>query len=100
MFKVNGLSLFFHRLPLTARVACVTVLLMAYAPQAATAAQTRAVRASDFLNSIGANSAIATRGERLEKTIECAKYVGIRWFRAGIEGNVPMASYLDLHRQA
>jgi hypothetical protein len=58
------------------------------------------VRASDFLNSIGANSAIATRGERLEKTIECAKYVGIRWFRAGIEGSVPMESYLDLHRQA
>jgi len=75
-------------------------LVMLVTPRAALSAPVRAVRASDFLNSIGANSAIATRGERLEKTIECAKYVGIRWFRAGIEGNVPMASYLDLHRQA
>jgi hypothetical protein len=58
-----------------------------------------AVPASDFLDSIGANSAIAARGERLEKTIECAGYLGLRWFRAGVEGDVPVAQYIELHRQ-
>ena len=48
-------------------------------------AQVTAIPAHDFLNSIGVNSAINRRGESLEKTVECAKYLGIRWFRSGIE---------------
>ncbi len=59
-----------------------------------------AVRANDFLNSLGANSALNTRGERIEKTIECAKYLGLRWFRAGIEGDLPLQDFVTLHRQA
>ncbi|MFR1235013.1 MAG: hypothetical protein ACLSC9_01580 [Barnesiella sp.] len=40
-----------------------------------------AVPANDFLNSIGANSAIYGRGENIDKTVECCKYTGIRWIR-------------------
>lgn len=58
-----------------------------------------AIAANDFLNSIGANSAISSRGERLEKTIEIIKYTGIRWIRSGYEGNVKMEDYLKLHEQ-
>src|SRR5690348_5067933 len=94
---LTRLSRYKHRFALAA---CVMSLALIGSTLCAAATPTRAVRASDFLNSIGANSAIAARGERLEKTIECAKYVGIRWFRAGVEGDVPIATYLDLHRQA
>jgi len=45
--------------------------------------------ANDFLNSIGANTSLSRRGEKLEKTIECVKYTGIRWFRSGYEGDIP-----------
>ena len=41
----------------------------------------KAVPANDFLNSIGANSAVYRRGENMLKTIECCKYTGIRWIR-------------------
>jgi len=46
-----------------------------------------AKRANDFLDSIGVNTSISTRGEILEKTIECIKYTGIRWIRgmAGLD---------------
>ncbi|MEM5832373.1 MAG: Ig-like domain-containing protein [Candidatus Aenigmatarchaeota archaeon] len=50
-----------------------------------------AKRACDFLNSIGVNTSISTRGEVLEKTIECIKYTGIRWIRG-------MASLEDMKR--
>ncbi len=60
----------------------------------------KAVPTVDFLNSIGANSAIASRGESLDKTIECAKYLGLRWFRAGVEGNVPIRDFVRLHKEA
>lgn len=56
--------------------------------------------AVDFLNSIGVNSAISRRGETLDKTIECAKYLGLRWFRAGFESDLPVANLLRLHREA
>ena len=59
----------------------------------------KAVAANDFLNSIGANSAISSRGERLEKTMEVVKYTGIRWIRSGYEGDVKMEDYLKLHRE-
>lgn len=58
-----------------------------------------AVSTNDFLNSIGINSAIAARGERLDKTIEAIKYTGIRWIRSGYEGNATESDYLTLHRE-
>ncbi len=59
-----------------------------------------AVPASRFLDSIGVNAGIAGRGETLAKTIECARYLGIRWFRAGIEGNIPIRDFVELHKRA
>ena len=82
---------------------CLSGLFLAAAAVPARAAGTTgttAVRATDFLNSLGVNSAISVRGERLQNTIDCAKYLGIRWFRSGNEGNVPLQDYLELHRQA
>src|SRR5262245_5959973 len=81
------------------RLLCLVLAATAGLPHAAEADGSTAVRATDFLNSIGANSAIAVRGERLEKTIECARYLGLRWFRAGIEGDVPINQYVSLHKQ-
>jgi hypothetical protein len=56
-----------------------------------------AIPANDFLNSIGVNSAISSRGEKLDKTIEAIKYTGIRWIRSGYEGNTTADDYLTLH---
>jgi len=58
-----------------------------------------AIPATDFLNSIGTQSAISVRGESFQKTLDCAKYLGVRWFRAGIEGNVPIQQYIELHKK-
>ena len=63
-----------------------------------TAAPTTAVRAGDFLNSIGVNSAINQRGETLEETIKCTQYLGLRWFRSGIEGNPSLQDLIALHK--
>jgi len=68
-------------------------------PTVASAEETAAMRASDFLDSIGVNSAINRRGESLAKTAECARYVGIRWFRSGIEDGKDVQAFIDLHRQ-
>ena len=43
----------------------------------------QAVPANDFLSSIGVNSSIDTRGESLDKTLECMQYLGARWIRSG-----------------
>jgi hypothetical protein len=59
-----------------------------------------AVRAAEFLDSIGANAGISGRGETLPRTIECARYLGLRWFRAGIEGSLPLEDFIDLHKKA
>ena len=59
-----------------------------------------AAPASAFLDSIGTLSAISVCGETLQKTIECTKYLGVRWLRAGIEGNIPLQQYVQLHEQA
>jgi hypothetical protein len=56
--------------------------------------------ANDFLNSLGANSSISRRGELLDKTLECVKYTGIRWFRSGYEGNIPLEDQIFLHNEA
>lgn len=58
-----------------------------------------AVKAVDFLNSIGVNSAISKRGESLDETIELMKYTGIRWIRAGYEGDIPDADFIKLHKE-
>ena len=58
---------------------------------------TTAVRAGDFLRSIGANSSISRRGETLEKTTSAARYIGLGWIRAGYEGDIPLQDLIDLH---
>jgi len=59
-----------------------------------------AISASQFLDSIGTLSAISVRGESLQKTIERTRYLGVRWLRAGTEGNVPIQEFVELHKQA
>ncbi len=94
------------RMPLRASICtllCLPCLLLAATvglPRSAKAAGTTAVRATDFLDSIGTQSAISVRGENLQKTIACARYLGVRWLRAGIEGDVPIEQYIALHAQA
>lgn len=81
--------------------ALATPAAAADAPAAPAAnAATNAVSVNDFLDSIGTQSAISRRGENFDKTLECAKYLGARWFRAGVEGNVPVEQYIQLHQQA
>jgi hypothetical protein len=41
-----------------------------------------AIPACEFLNSIGVNTSINTRGENLPQTKTSAAYVGVRWFRS------------------
>ena len=68
------------------------------------ASPTTAVRATDFLDSIGVDSTFPDRGQPLAKTIEMVNYAGFRWVRGGIEGltsrgPTTLQTYLDLHRQ-
>jgi hypothetical protein len=58
-----------------------------------------AKRSIDFLNSMGANSAISKRGETLAKTAEALQYTGLRWIRTGYEGDLPVSDLLSLHKQ-
>lgn len=60
---------------------------------------TAALRVDDFLNSLGACSGISRRGEKLAKTIEAVKFLGLRWFRVGYESNIPVDDLLSLHEQ-
>ncbi len=80
---------------------CLSLLLM-QGLSCVVAAQSpvTAARATDFLNSIGTQSAISGRGENLPQTLACAKYLGVRWMRAGIEGDIPIEQFLELHKQA
>ena len=43
-----------------------------------------AIPANNFLNSIGVNSSINSRGESITQTLVCAEYLGFRWIRSGI----------------
>lgn len=45
-----------------------------------------AIPANDFLCSIGVNSSINSRGEYIEKTLDCMQYLGARWIRSGYSG--------------
>ncbi len=85
---------------LLAVTAMLPVAAQAMLPVAAQAqSRMTAVRATDFLRSIGANSAISRRGETLPETIKAAKYVGLGWIRAGYESDIPLEDLLALHNQ-
>ncbi|MDR0505748.1 MAG: hypothetical protein LBH32_02865 [Dysgonamonadaceae bacterium] len=45
--------------------------------------QVVAVPANDFLNSIGVNSSINSRGEKVDTTLKTCQYIGARWIRTG-----------------
>lgn len=60
---------------------------------------TTAVKATDFLSSIGANSAISRRGESLAETAKAVQYIGLGWIRAGYESDIPVKDLVDLHKQ-
>src|SRR5262249_9986807 len=81
-------------------VASVTALLMLSGAECQAAEAVSPIPCSDFLDSIGTLSAISVRGETLQDTIDCSKYLGIRWLRAGIEGNVPIEHFIQLHTLA
>lgn len=91
---------FSSRLQRLGTVSGLLLAAIAGLPLSANAAAKIAVPAGEFLDSLGVNSAISARGESLPKTIECARYLGIRWFRAGTEGDVPTADFLKLHQEA
>ncbi|ART80885.1 hypothetical protein [Oceanisphaera avium] len=55
--------------------------------------KTRALSANKFLASIGVNSAIYRRGEDIDNTIACCKYLGARWIR--VAGAANSASTID-----
>ena len=78
----------------------LTVMTLPALAAGTEAAPTTAIRVGDFLNSIGTQSAISKRGENLPQTIASVKYLGVRWMRSGIEGDVPIEDVLALHRQA
>ncbi|MHA4895421.1 hypothetical protein ACXZ1K_11750 [Pedobacter sp. PWIIR3] len=59
----------------------------------------QAISTSNFLSSIGVNSAISKRGETLEQTISITKYLGIRWIRTGYEGDIPLDDLIKLHEE-
>ncbi len=78
---------------------CASAVLFFIAATMPAACGETAVPVTDFLNSIGANSAIAARGELLEKTADCVRYLGLRWLRASTEDRVPLPQLIDLHQQ-
>src|SRR5205823_8089970 len=78
---------------------CALVLLFSHAPAGGARDGVTAVRAGEFLGSLGANSAISARGESLQMTIDCARYLGLRWFRAGIEGDIPIRDFVELRQK-
>jgi hypothetical protein len=81
-------------------IALAGLILLGHGAPAPAADGIAAIRARDFLDSIGANSSISVRGESLEKTIACARYLGLRWFRAGVEGDIPIRDFIELHKRA
>ncbi len=82
----------------SALLAAITLGLLLSATKVG-AAEITALRATDFLNSIGVNSAIDRRGESLEKTIAGTKYLGVRWFRSGSEDCRDVQVFIRLHQQ-
>ena len=69
-----------------------------------TEAETTAVPAAGFLDSIGVVTTFPDRGQPLGRTVEMVKYGGFRWVRGGIEGltdrgPTTLQTFLDLHRE-
>jgi len=83
------------------QILCLTFLLVIGIgePSVASAAEVLAVRANDFLTSLGVCSAVSRREESLARTAEAARYLGIRWIRAGYESGIPVADLIELNRQ-
>ncbi len=81
------------------RLPCLFLAAMLGLPPVAQAKPATAVSAAAFLNSLGVNSALNQRGETLHDTLDCVKYLGVRWFRSGIEGDLPLQNFLELHKQ-
>jgi len=79
------------------RLACLSISLVLSGP--AFCQRDVALPVIDFLNSIGVNSAISTRGETLAQTSAAINYTGIRWIRTGYEGNIPVKDLIELHKQ-
>lgn len=77
--------------------AAFSLLLM---PSYAQIRETQAINVDDFLSSLGVNSAIDSRGETIDKTIECIKYLGIRWIRSGYENETSIENYKRLRNEA
>jgi len=59
-----------------------------------------AISTNEFLNSLGVNSSIDSRGENIDKTIECLKYLGIRWIRTGYESETSLENHKRLRNEA
>jgi hypothetical protein len=64
-----------------------------------TGSERKADQAEQFLGSIGVCSAVSRRGEKLENTIDAARYLGLRWLRVGYESGIPIADLIELHKQ-
>jgi hypothetical protein len=69
-----------------------------------TEAESTAIPATAFLDSIGVVTTFPDRGQPLAKTVEMVKYGGFRWIRGGIEGltergPTTLQTYLDLHKE-
>jgi hypothetical protein len=80
------------------RLVLPCLFLAALVGPAAGAEEIAAASAKEFLDSIGVCSAVSRRGEKLPKTIEAAKYLGLRWLRAGYESDIPVADLTELHK--
>jgi len=63
------------------------------------APETLAPNSDDFLNSLGACSAISRRGENLASTAQAARFLGLRWFRVGYESDISVSDLIELHKQ-
>lgn len=55
--------------------------------------------ANDFLNSIGVNSSIVSRGEYLYQTIDFMNYLGARWIRGGYGEDRELDDILTLYEK-
>ena len=74
----------------------LTVFVLFFVNTAQTFSQLQpvvAVPANDFLNSIGVNTSINSRGEKLAGTIEQCRYLGIRWIRTGVPDKIETLNY-------
>lgn len=59
----------------------------------------QAIPAATFLDSLGVCTAVSRRHEDLEHTVECLRYLGLRWVRQSYESDVPVDDLLALHQR-